>query len=58
MARVSRLQGLISQGFDLSEHVPFTRTYKIKCSNCAALVINNTPCHESGCPNQKRDELQ
>lgn len=36
-------------GFDQSAHVPFTRQYRIACSNCAALVINGVPCHETGC---------
>ena len=37
-------------GFDRSAYIPFTRQYKIRCSSCAALVINGTPCHERGCP--------
>jgi hypothetical protein len=27
----------------------------IKCSQCAALVINGVPCHERGCPNIKKE---
>ena len=38
-------------GFDYSENVPFSRQYKIKCSQCDALVINGHPTHETGCQN-------
>jgi len=37
-------------GFDLSKPVPFSREIKVRCSQCEALVINETPCHETGCP--------
>jgi hypothetical protein len=30
------------------------KTYKITCNQCDILVINNTPCHETGCPNAKK----
>ena len=43
-------------GFDRAEHVPFTRRYRIGCSQCAAVCINNVPCHERGCPNTPRHE--
>lgn len=49
---MSYLQTLRAQGFDESYHVPFTKQYKVKCSSCAACVINGIPCHETGCPNQ------
>jgi len=49
---VSRLAELRNLGFDESEHVPFTKTYKVRCSQCQALAINNTPAHENGCPNR------
>ena len=42
-------------GFDLSKHVPGTRTYKIRCSSCASLVVNGTPIHERGCPHDTRE---
>lgn len=29
-------------------------TIDVKCSQCEALVIQGTPCHEHGCPNEKR----
>lgn len=53
MSRVERLRSL---GFDRSEHVRFTRTHLVRCSCCAALVINGVPCHEHGCPNRVKDE--
>lgn len=43
-------------GFDLAEHVPFTRRYRIRCSQCEAVVINGIPCHEQRCPNTPRDD--
>ena len=27
---------------------------KVACSQCQAMVINGTACHERGCPNQVR----
>jgi hypothetical protein len=45
-------------GFDRAEHIPFTRQYRIRCSQCDALVINGRPCHETGCPNTTRPELE
>lgn len=40
-------------GFDLSEPVPRTRPkrFRVRCSHCAAAVINGVPSHELGCPN-------
>ena len=26
--------------------------YRIHCDQCAACVIQGTPCHETGCPNK------
>ncbi len=45
------LDTLRDKGFDESYTIPFTKTYKVKCSCCEALAINNVPCHETGCPN-------
>ena len=28
---------------------------RISCDQCAAMVINNTPCHEAGCPNEMHE---
>ena len=44
------LQQLRTLGFDLSAHVPFTKQYRVRCSECQALCINNAPTHETGCP--------
>lgn len=33
------------RGFNIS------RFPRISCDQCAAVVINNIPCHEHGCPN-------
>lgn len=38
-------------GFDNSRHVPFTKEYRVWCSQCRSLVINGYPTHEKGCPN-------
>ena len=56
MAKISRTQRLHDQGFDLSEHIPFTKQFRVRCSQCEAAVINGVPCHENGCPNQVRDD--
>ena len=50
---VARLR---ASGFDLSENVPFTKSHRVRCSQCEALVVNGTPCHEDSCPNIPRDE--
>lgn len=36
-------------GFADSTHIPFTKQYRVRCHSCEALVINGTPCHETGC---------
>ena len=57
MIQYSRLrQYQEMQGFDRTAHIPFTKRYRIRCSQCEALVINNLPCHETGCPNIPRDK--
>lgn len=43
------LSDLRRLGFSDSEHIPFTRQYRVKCHSCEALVINGTPTHETGC---------
>lgn len=50
--KLSYTQQLHDQGFDESSHIPFTKHYRVKCSQCEALTINGVPCHETGCPNQ------
>lgn len=47
------LSDLKKLGFDQSKHIKFTGEYKVKCSQCQAVVINGVPCHETGCPNAK-----
>lgn len=43
------LDQLLALGFDLS--APSSgRNYSVRCSQCAALVINGMPAHETGCP--------
>lgn len=48
---MSYLQTLRAQGFDEAEHIPFTKRYRIQCSQCEAVSINGRACHETGCPN-------
>jgi hypothetical protein len=43
-------------GFDESYFRRDTWVWKVKCSQCEAVVINGTPCHEPGCPNRKKEE--
>ncbi len=45
-----KLEQLIELGFDRSEYTE--DGLHVACSQCAALCINGTPCHEGGCPNQ------
>ena len=46
---VVALAQLRDQGFDLSER--YARTWRVRCSQCEALVINGIATHETGCPN-------
>jgi hypothetical protein len=48
-----RLATLRALGFDLSTHIPFTRYFRPRCSQCAALAVNGMPTHERGCPNTR-----
>ena len=45
-------------GFDQTEHIPFTKRYRVRCSQCEALCINGIPCHETGCLHIKRDDTE
>lgn len=29
-------------------------SYKVHCEQCNAIVINQVPCHEHGCPNSNQ----
>lgn len=49
------LQSLRIQGFDESAHIPFAKSYRVRCSQCEALTINGIACHETGCPNQTHE---
>ena len=51
-ATMTTLQALRGRGFDRTEHVPFTKEYRVRCSQCEATGINGVACHETGCPNQ------
>jgi hypothetical protein len=42
------------QGFDLTRYDRGTATFRVRCSQCEALVINGVACHERGCPNQRK----
>lgn len=46
---------LRARGFDLSHAVPFESGCVVRCSQCAAVAINGVPCHERGCPNERRE---
>lgn len=43
------LAELRAHGFDKSEHIPFTRKFRVGCSCCQATTVNGTPTHEKGC---------
>ena len=47
------VRSLRARGFDRSANVPFTRLYRVVCSQCEALVLNGVPTHERGCPQDK-----
>jgi len=46
------------RGFDLTTYNRGTGYYRVRCSQCEALVINGLACHEPGCPNQPRTETE
>lgn len=50
--KAARVNWLRQRGFDESTHVPFTKNYTVRCSQCQACSINGVACHEAGCPNQ------
>jgi hypothetical protein len=49
---MTTLTELFERGFDNSEVDEADGTVRVKCSACEALVINGTPCHETGCTNK------
>jgi len=44
------VESLKEQGFDLSRESD--DGVDVRCSQCEALVIQGTACHETGCPNK------
>ena len=51
--RVAGLSTLLALGFDSSyERDDEPGQYKVRCSQCDALVIQGLPTHERGCPNR------
>jgi hypothetical protein len=54
------LQTAIAEGFDQSVPIgrdndgQFARGIRVRCSQCEALVLQGTACHEHGCPNIAR----
>lgn len=42
------------RGFDETYYNRSQGTYRVRCSQCQALVINGVATHESGCPNRRR----
>lgn len=55
MATKATIAELHRRGFDLSRAVTFERAAVVRCSQCEALCINGTPCHERRCPNVPRE---
>jgi hypothetical protein len=47
------LDQLRAAGFDRSAR--HGRYNRVGCSQCAALVINGTACHETGCPHDRHE---
>lgn len=41
-------------GFDRSFFEPVEKVLRVKCSRCSPVVIQGVPCHEKGCPNEKK----
>ncbi len=54
--KTSRVKQLHQAGFDESYVIPFEHAWKVRCSQCEALVINGYPTHEQGCPNTPRED--
>jgi hypothetical protein len=52
---MTRLDELLAAGFDQSYQVDDDEYVRVRCSQCAAAVINGVACHETGCPNIVRD---
>jgi len=46
------MEELVAQGFDRCTETD--GGVHVRCSACAALVINGVACHETGCPNARK----
>lgn len=44
---------LRARGFDLTTYDRESGYYRVRCSQCQALVINGMATHETGCPNSR-----
>ena len=56
---MSTVQRLRDSGFDQSYPIPFEHRWRVRCSQCEALVINGVATHETGCmntPNRDDDD--
>lgn len=42
------------RGFDETTYDRGSGYYRPRCSQCQVLVINGVACHETGCPNERR----
>lgn len=54
-AKQSVVQTLHDLGFDMSTWCLTDKAHRVRCSQCAALVINGIPTHEHGCPNRTHE---
>lgn len=46
---------LRERGFDGTYYDRISGNYRVRCSQCAAMVISGVACHERGCPNEVRE---
>jgi hypothetical protein len=53
MAKIT-VQILRDRGFDLTTYDRSERRYRVRCSQCEAMVINGVACYETGCPNARK----
>jgi len=62
MTTTQRYNALIDAGFDRSrceerdDMGRFSKAIYVRCSRCEALCINGVACHETRCPNMRRDD--
>jgi hypothetical protein len=58
------LEDVLSRGFDRSTRIErddsgrFCKGVRVRCSQCEALAINGSACHENRCPNIPREEVE